>query len=94
MVRKLRRSEFTLEDYRDQLGAAPQDGPARPGAVDAPGPRARSRAWTPRPGEREMKRAAAIIDSMTPAERREPVGPQREPAQAHRARERDAASRT
>ena len=26
MVRKLRRGEFTLEDYRDQLGAGAQDG--------------------------------------------------------------------
>ena len=72
LVQKLRRSEFTLEDYRDQirqlrkmgpldqvLSMLPGMGPLKGVDVDA--------------GEREMRRAVAIIDSMTPRERREPA---------------------
>jgi signal recognition particle subunit SRP54 len=36
LVRKLRRSEFTLEDYRTRC-ATRQDGSPRPGALHAPG---------------------------------------------------------
>jgi signal recognition particle subunit SRP54 len=71
LVRKLRRSEFTLEDYRDQMKQLRKMGPLDqvismiPGLggvknVDVEG------------GEKEMRRTLAIIDSMTAQERREP----------------------
>ena len=41
-------------------------------------------------GEREMRRSMAIIDSMTPQERRDPSRHQRQPAQAHREGQRHA----
>jgi signal recognition particle subunit SRP54 len=72
LVARLRRSEFTLEDYRDQLVRLRKMGPLDqvlamlPGAGRLPGVDADA-------GEREMRRAVAIIDSMTPGERREPA---------------------
>jgi signal recognition particle subunit SRP54 len=71
MARKLRRAEFTLEDYRDQLKQLRKMGPLDqvlsmiPGLGAVKGAEAEA-------GEQEMKRAAAIIDSMTALERREP----------------------
>jgi signal recognition particle subunit SRP54 len=72
MVRKLRRNEFNLEDFREQmtqirkmgsldqvLSMLPGMGALKGVDVDA--------------GDREMRRSAAIIDSMTPTERREPA---------------------
>jgi len=71
LARKIRRSEFTLDDYREQLkqlrkmgpldqvlAMLPGMGPVKEVDVDA--------------GEREMRRALAIIDSMTALERRDP----------------------
>jgi signal recognition particle subunit SRP54 len=71
LVRRIRRREFTLEDYKDQMAQLRKMGPLDqvlsmlPGmgsleGVDVQG------------GEREIRRAVAIIDSMTPLERREP----------------------
>ena len=71
LVRKLRRSEFTLQDYRDQLRQLGKLGSIDQVLSMLPGARA-IREEDVAAGEREMRRAAAIIDSMTPLERREP----------------------
>jgi signal recognition particle subunit SRP54 len=71
MAERLRRSEFTLEDYRAQLAQLRRMGPLDqvlsmlPGAGSLKGVNTEA-------GEKEMIRAAAIIDSMTPTERSEP----------------------
>jgi signal recognition particle subunit SRP54 len=70
MVKRLRKSEFTLEDYRDQLkqirklGSLDQVLSMIPGMGSLKGVSAEA-------GEEEMRRAVAIVDSMTPAERRD-----------------------
>jgi len=71
LARNLRRSEFTLVDFRDQMTQLTKMGPLEqvlsmlPGVGSLKGVDAQA-------GEAEMRRAAAIIDSMTPLERREP----------------------
>jgi signal recognition particle subunit SRP54 len=71
LARRLRRSEFTLEDFREQMRQIHRMGPLDqvlsmlPGAGALKGVDAEA-------GEREMRRSAAIIDSMTPLERRDP----------------------
>jgi signal recognition particle subunit SRP54 len=71
LVLKLRRSEFTLEDYREQLSQLRRMGPLEqvlsmlPGAASLKGVDTEA-------GERELGRAMAIIDSMTVLERRNP----------------------
>jgi signal recognition particle subunit SRP54 len=71
LARRLRRSEFTLEDYRDQIVQLRKMGPLEqvismiPGLGAVKGVDAES-------GEREMRRVVAIVDSMTPLERRDP----------------------
>jgi signal recognition particle subunit SRP54 len=72
MVRKLRRSEFTLEDYRDQLKQLRKMGPLDQVLSMIPGLGGATKGVDTEAGEQEMKRAAAIIDSMTALERREP----------------------
>jgi signal recognition particle subunit SRP54 len=71
LVEKLRRSEFTLEDYRDQLRQLSKMGPLDQVLSMLPGVGS-LRGVDVDAGEREMRRAVAIIDSMTPRERREP----------------------
>jgi len=71
LARKLAKGKgFSLEDLRDQIRQMQQMGglaglmdklPGMPGA-----------AVDPRVGERELKRQVAVIDSMTPRERRQP----------------------
>jgi signal recognition particle subunit SRP54 len=70
-ARKLRRSEFTLEDYREQLGQVKKMGSLDQVLSMIPGLGQAAREVDTEAGEREMKRAAAIIDSMTPSERRD-----------------------
>jgi signal recognition particle subunit SRP54 len=72
LARKLRRAEFTLEDYRDQLQQVKKMGSLQQVLGMIPGLGSAARDVDTEAGEREMKRAAAIIDSMTPLERREP----------------------
>jgi signal recognition particle subunit SRP54 len=72
LARKLRRSEFTLEDYRDQLQQVKKMGSLEQVLSMIPGLGASARDVDTEAGEREMRRAGAIIDSMTPLERREP----------------------
>ena len=71
LARKLRRSEFTLEDYRDQMKQVRKMGPLDQVLSMIPGVGSLKGVDTER-GEQEMRRAIAIIDSMTPRERREP----------------------
>jgi signal recognition particle subunit SRP54 len=71
MARQLRRSELTLEDYRIQLAQIGKLGPLDQVLSMLPGV-GPLRGVDTDEGEREMRRAAAIIDSMTLRERREP----------------------
>jgi signal recognition particle subunit SRP54 len=72
MARKLRRSEFSLEDYRDQLKQVRKLGPLDQVLSMIPGLGASAvKNVDTNEGEREMVRAVAIIDSMTPRERRD-----------------------
>jgi len=72
MVRKLRRSEFTLQDYRDQLAQVRKMGPLDQVLSMIPGFSSAAKDIDTNQGEQEMRRAIAMIDSMTPFERREP----------------------
>jgi len=71
MVRKLRRSEFTLEDYRDQMAQLRKMGSLEQVLSMIPG-LGSVKGIDPEAGEREIRRSLAIIDSMTPVERRDP----------------------
>jgi signal recognition particle subunit SRP54 len=71
LARKLRRSEFTLEDFRDQMRQLRKLGPLDQVLSMLPG-MGSLKGVDVDAGEREMKRSAAIIDSMTPHERRAP----------------------
>jgi signal recognition particle subunit SRP54 len=71
LARKLRRAEFDLEDYRDQLRQLRKMGPLEQVLGMLPGV-GQLRGVDSEAGEREMRRALAVIDSMTLQERREP----------------------
>jgi signal recognition particle subunit SRP54 len=71
MARRLRRSEFTLEDFREQMRQLRKLGPLEQVISMLPGARS-LRGVDGEAGEREMRRSAAIIDSMTLRERRDP----------------------
>lgn len=72
LARRLRRAEFDLEDYRDQLKQLRKMGPLEQVLGMLPGA-GQLRGVDTAAGEREMRRALAVIDSMTPQERREPA---------------------
>jgi signal recognition particle subunit SRP54 len=72
LVRRLRKSEFTLEDFRDQLKQVRKLGPLEQVLSMLPGAGALKGVDT-EAGEREMNRSLAIIDSMTPGERLSPA---------------------
>jgi signal recognition particle subunit SRP54 len=71
LVRRLRRAEFTLEDYRDQMKQLRRMGPLDQVLSMLPGAGSLRGLDVDR-GEQEIRRAVAIIDSMTPQERRDP----------------------
>jgi signal recognition particle subunit SRP54 len=71
LARKLRRAEFTLEDYRDQMKQLRKMGPLEQVLSMIPGAGSLKGVDVDR-GERELRRTIAIIDSMTEQERREP----------------------
>jgi signal recognition particle subunit SRP54 len=71
LARKLRKSEFTLADYREQLLSLRKMGPLDQVLSMLPGVGS-MKGIDVDAGEKEMRRAVAIIDSMTPRERREP----------------------
>jgi len=70
MERKLRRAEFTLEDFRQQLRQVRKMGPLDSLLEMIPGLAGRGKA--PTMDERQLGRVEAIIDSMTANERRNP----------------------
>jgi signal recognition particle subunit SRP54 len=72
MVRKLRRAEFTLDDYKDQIGQIRKMGSLDQVLAMIPGIGSKARDVDTEAGAQEMRRHVAIIDSMTPLERREP----------------------
>lgn len=67
---RLARGQFTLEDFRDQLRRFQSFGPL--GELFQLFPRGRKTVPWGEIGEKGMRRALAIIDSMTPEERRDP----------------------
>jgi len=72
MVNRLRRNELTLDDYRQQLAQVKKMGSLEQVLGMIPGLGQAAREVDTAAGEQEMKRSAAIIDSMTPLERRDP----------------------
>lgn len=72
LAKRLRRSEFTLEDFREQLLQVRKIGSLDQVLAMLPGVGPRKGADSEK-GEREMRRSLAIIDSMTPRERRDPA---------------------
>jgi signal recognition particle subunit SRP54 len=71
LFKKIRRSELTLEDYRDQMAQMKKMGSLQDVLAMIPGLGSLKGVDVDQ-GEREIRRAMAIIDSMTPRERREP----------------------
>jgi signal recognition particle subunit SRP54 len=71
LARKIRRAQFTLEDYRDQMKQLRKMGPLDQVLSMMPGMGSLKGVDVDR-GEEEMRRSIAIIDSMTPRERAEP----------------------
>jgi signal recognition particle subunit SRP54 len=71
LERKLRKNEFTLEDFRDQLLRLKKMGSMEEILGMIPGLGAKAKELQGRtPDETELTRVVAIIDSMTPQERR------------------------
>jgi len=70
--RKMQRNEFTLEDFRDQLVQLRKMGPLDQVLSMIPGMSSQMKNVDMEQGERELKKQSAIIDSMTPRERRSP----------------------
>jgi signal recognition particle subunit SRP54 len=71
LERKLRRAEFTLDDFRQQLRQVRKMGPLDSLMEMIPGLGARMKS-AGGVDERQLGRVEAIIDSMTPQERRQP----------------------
>jgi signal recognition particle subunit SRP54 len=71
LARRLRRAEFTLDDYRDQIRQLRKLGPLEQVLGMLPGTAALKGEDVER-GEQEMRRTLAIIESMTPGERADP----------------------
>ncbi|HEX5035432.1 MAG TPA: signal recognition particle protein, partial [bacterium] len=70
MAEKVMRSEFTLEDFRKQLGQMKKLGPLEKVMGMLPGMGRFSDQVDPKDMERELKRKEAILNSMTLQERR------------------------
>jgi signal recognition particle subunit SRP54 len=71
LERKLRRNEFTLEDFRDQLRVVRKMGSMGDLMSMIPGMKKLTRGVDMSSAETELKRIEAIIDSMTKEERRD-----------------------
>ncbi|MCC7476000.1 MAG: signal recognition particle protein [Pirellulales bacterium] len=69
---RLRKGEFTLDDFRKQLGQIGKLGPLQKVMGLIPGMGAISEMMGDVDHEQDMRRLLGIIDSMTPAERRSP----------------------
>lgn len=72
MERRLRRAEFTLEDFRDQLRSVRKMGPLESLIDMIPGLSGRAAGLAGSVDERSLGRVEAIINSMTPDERVHP----------------------
>ncbi|MBO9360574.1 MAG: signal recognition particle protein [Thermoflexus sp.] len=72
MARKLSRAEFTLEDFREQLRTLRKMGPLSQLLEMLPGYSQMAQMLSPEEADRQFKRIEAIINSMTPEERRNP----------------------
>ncbi|MEX0766769.1 MAG: signal recognition particle protein [bacterium] len=72
MERRLRRAEFTLEDFRDQLRSVRKMGPLESLIEMIPGLSGRAAGLAGAVDERSLGRVEAIINSMTPDERVHP----------------------
>ena len=70
LERKLRRNEFTLEDFRDQLRVVRRMGSMGDLLALIPGMKKVTKGVDMGEAEKELKRIEAIIDSMTKEERR------------------------
>ncbi len=70
LERKLRRNEFTLEDFRDQLRAVQKMGQVGDLMNMIPGMKKLTKGMDMGAAEKELKRSEAIINSMTNEERR------------------------
>jgi signal recognition particle subunit SRP54 len=94
MERKLRRSEFTLEDFRDQLRQVRKMGPLEQvlGMLPKVGPLANLPKDT-QIDESRLKRVEAVINSMTSSERADHGSARRQAPKTHRARQRHHGTR-
>ncbi len=72
MERKLRRAEFTLDDFRTQLRQVRTMGPLDRLLEMVPGIGAHVKGFAGRADEKALARVEAMINSMTPEERRSP----------------------
>ena len=72
LERKIRKDEFTFEDFLAQLKQMRRMGPLSQPAGDDPGLRRHQAARGLKVDDRELDRMEAIILSMTPEERRRP----------------------
>jgi signal recognition particle subunit SRP54 len=72
LERKLRRAEFTLDDFRQQLRAVRKMGPLDSLVEMIPGLAGRMKGAGAEMDERQITRVEAIIDSMTALERTQP----------------------
>ena len=89
LERKIRKAEFTLEDFLKQLKQVRKMGPLQNVLGMMPGMgKAMKQIRSANVDERELDRLEAIILSMTPEERAQPGGDQGLAAQADRARAR------
>jgi signal recognition particle subunit SRP54 len=70
---RLRKGEFTLEDFRKQLSQVTKLGPLQKVMGLIPGMSALTESMGDADPETDMKRLFGIIDAMTPAERRNPT---------------------
>ena len=70
---KIRTNEFTLEDFRDQLKTIRKMGPLEQILGMLPGMGALKALARDKPDEKQLRRIEAIINSMTPHERRTPT---------------------
>jgi signal recognition particle subunit SRP54 len=69
LEQKIRRDDFTLEDFRDQLRTLRKMGPLESILGMIPGLGSLKQLAENKPDERQLVRIEAIIDSMTPGER-------------------------
>ena len=85
---KLRKNQFTLDDFRKQLKTIKRMGPLESVLGMIPGMGQMKELAQNKPDEKQLGRVEAIISSMTAEERRERLDHQRQPPQADRRRQR------